>query len=58
MGNVLSRLLAFGFLKGGVIGEPNREISVEPQEEPIPKTAPAPSIAPEPVKKPEPLTPA
>jgi hypothetical protein len=56
MANIMSWLFSFGYLKGGVIGEPCREISVEPKEEPIPQTAPAPT--PEPVREPEPLTPA
>jgi hypothetical protein len=58
MGNFLSRLLTLGCFKGGVIGEPNREIVVEPHEEPIPKIAPAPVMPDQPVKAPEPLTPA
>jgi hypothetical protein len=45
-----------GDVNGGVIGEPDHEVIVEPQQEPVPKTVPAPTT--EPVREPEPLIPA
>jgi hypothetical protein len=43
-------------IEAGVIGKPKKEVTVEPQEEPVPQTVPAPES--EPVQAPQPLTPA
>jgi hypothetical protein len=43
-------------IEAGVIGKPKREVTVEPQEEPVPQTLPAPES--EPAQAPQPLTPA
>jgi hypothetical protein len=34
-------------VRAGVIGEPDHEVIVEPEEEPVPKTTPVPAVAPE-----------
>jgi hypothetical protein len=52
LGAVINAAGGFGRVFGGMIGKPEHEIVIEPEEEPVPKTQPAPVL--EPVPEPVP----
>jgi hypothetical protein len=52
LGAVIAATGGFGRTFGGMIGKPNEEIVVEPEEEPVPRVAPVP--VPVPVQEPVP----
>lgn len=52
LGAVVATTGGFGRTFGGMIGKPNEEIVVEPEEEPVPRVAPVP--VPQPVQEPLP----